>query len=47
MSVSPFSELLIGYGLPRTTDLLAAGIPVGLSVDTTALTGNADMFAIM
>jgi len=47
VSVSPFSELLIGYGLPRTADLLAAGIPVGLSVDTTALTGNADMFAIM
>jgi 5-methylthioadenosine/S-adenosylhomocysteine deaminase len=47
VSISPFSELLIGYGLPRTTDLLAAGIAVGLSVDTTALTGNADMFAIM
>ena len=47
VSVSPFSELLIGYGMPRTTDLLAAGIRVGLSVDTTALTGNADMFAIM
>ncbi len=47
VSVSPFSELLIGYGLPRTTDLLGAGVPVGLSVDTTALTGNADMFAIM
>ncbi len=47
VSLSPFSELLIGYGLPRTADLLAAGLPVGLSVDTTALTGNADMFAIM
>ena len=47
VSVSPFSELLIGYGLPRTADLLAAGLPVGLSVDSTALTGNADMFAIM
>jgi cytosine/adenosine deaminase-related metal-dependent hydrolase len=47
VSMSPFSEMLIGYGLPRTTDLLAAGVPVGLSVDTTALTGNADMFAIM
>jgi 5-methylthioadenosine/S-adenosylhomocysteine deaminase len=47
VSVSPFSELLIGYGLPRTADFLAAGLPVGLSVDTTALTGNADMFAIM
>jgi len=47
VSISPFSELLIGYGLPRTGELLAAGIPVGLSADTTALTGNADMFAIM
>jgi 5-methylthioadenosine/S-adenosylhomocysteine deaminase len=47
VSLSPFSELLIGYGLPPTAALLAAGLPVGLSVDTTALTGNADMFAIM
>ncbi len=47
VSLSPFSELLIGYGLPQTARLLAAGIRVGLSVDTTALTGNADMFAIM
>ena len=47
VSISPFSELLIGYGMPRTSELLRAGIPVGLSVDTTALTGNADMFAIM
>jgi 5-methylthioadenosine/S-adenosylhomocysteine deaminase len=47
VSISPFSELLVGYGMPRTAELLAAGIPVGLSADTTALTGNADMFAIM
>jgi cytosine/adenosine deaminase-related metal-dependent hydrolase len=47
VSLSPYSELLIGYGLPKTSELLAAGIPVGLSVDTTVLTGNADMFAIM
>ena len=47
VSISPFSELLIGYGLPQTAELLAAGIGVGLSADTTALTGNADMFAIM
>jgi 5-methylthioadenosine/S-adenosylhomocysteine deaminase len=47
VSMSPFSELLIGYGLPQTAELLAAGIRVGLSVDTTTLTGNADMFAIM
>ncbi len=47
VTISPWSEILVGYGLPRTAELLAAGIPVGLSVDTTALTGNADMFAIM
>jgi len=47
VSISPFSELLIGYGLPQTAELLAAGIGLGLSADTTALTGNADMFAIM
>jgi cytosine/adenosine deaminase-related metal-dependent hydrolase len=31
----------------HTAEFLAAGIRVGLSVDTTTLTGNADMFAIM
>jgi cytosine/adenosine deaminase-related metal-dependent hydrolase len=47
VSVSPYSELRIGFGFPITADLVAAGIPVGLSVDTPALSGNADMFAIM
>jgi cytosine/adenosine deaminase-related metal-dependent hydrolase len=46
-SVSPFTELRIGYGFPVVTELLAAGVPTGLSVDTTVLSGNADMFAIM
>ncbi|HEX3779164.1 MAG TPA: amidohydrolase family protein [Pseudonocardiaceae bacterium] len=47
VSVSPFTELQIGYGLPRTGEFLAAGVPTGLSVDTTVLSGNADPFAIM
>jgi cytosine/adenosine deaminase-related metal-dependent hydrolase len=47
ISISPFSELRIGFGLPQTGELIAAGIPVGLSVDTVELTGNADMFGIM
>jgi len=47
VSLSPYTELRIGYGLPLTGDLIAAGIPVGLSVDTTALSGSADMFSIM
>jgi 5-methylthioadenosine/S-adenosylhomocysteine deaminase len=47
VSVSPYTELRIGFGMPRAADLLEAGVPVGLSVDTVALSGNADMFAIM
>ncbi|HEX9042395.1 MAG TPA: amidohydrolase family protein [Trebonia sp.] len=47
VSVSPWTELQIGYGQPVTGELLAAGIPVGLSVDTTMLSGNADLFAVM
>ncbi|WP_428097094.1 amidohydrolase family protein [Candidatus Rariloculus sp.] len=47
VSLSPYTELRIGFGFPITGDFLDAGIPVGLSVDTPALSGNADMFAIM
>jgi 5-methylthioadenosine/S-adenosylhomocysteine deaminase len=47
VSLSPFSELRIGFGMPQTGTLIAAGIPIGLSIDTTVLSGNADMFAIM
>jgi 5-methylthioadenosine/S-adenosylhomocysteine deaminase len=47
VSLSPYTELRIGFGFPPTGELLAAGVPVGLSVDTTELSGNADMFAIM
>jgi cytosine/adenosine deaminase-related metal-dependent hydrolase len=47
ISIAPTSELRIGFGLPPTTAFLEAGIPVGLSVDTTTLVGNADMFTIM
>jgi cytosine/adenosine deaminase-related metal-dependent hydrolase len=47
VSVSPYSELRIGFGFPIAADLVAAGVAVGLSVDTPALSGNADMFGIM
>jgi cytosine/adenosine deaminase-related metal-dependent hydrolase len=47
LSLSPFTEMRIGFGVPMTGEYLAAGVPVGLSVDTTALSGSADMFAIM
>jgi cytosine/adenosine deaminase-related metal-dependent hydrolase len=47
VSLSPFSELRIGYGLTPTMKFVDAGVRTGLSVDTTALSGNADMFGIM
>jgi cytosine/adenosine deaminase-related metal-dependent hydrolase len=47
VSASPFTELRIGFGLQQTGKFLAAHVPVGLSVDTVELSGNADMFAIM
>jgi len=47
VSLSPYTELRIGFGVPPTSTFLQAGIPLGLSVDTTALSGNADMFGIM
>lgn len=47
VSLSPYTELRIGFGFPQTGEFLAAGVTVGLSVDTTELSGNADMFAIM
>ncbi|HVY65031.1 MAG TPA: amidohydrolase family protein [Gammaproteobacteria bacterium] len=47
VSMSPYTELRIGFGMPLAGDLMAAGIPLGLSIDTVALSGDADMFAIM
>jgi len=47
LSLSPYTEMRIGFGFPMTGEYLAAGVSVGLSVDTPALSGNADMFAIM
>jgi len=47
VSVSPFSEMRIGYGVPKIAEFAEAGVQVGLSVDTTPLSGNADMFGIM
>ena len=47
VSLSPYSELRIGFGFPKVSEYIAAGVPIGLSVDTVELTGNADMFGIM
>lgn len=47
VSVSPGSELRIGYGFPKTGEFLSAGVTVGVSVDTTALTGNANFLGAL
>ncbi|SNS89434.1 Cytosine/adenosine deaminase [Noviherbaspirillum humi] len=47
VSLSPVSEMRVGYGFPRTNELLKRRIPVGLSVDTASITGNGSMFDVM
>ena len=47
VSLSPYTELRTGFGIPPVNSFLRAGVLVSLSVDTTILCGNADMFAIM
>ena len=46
-SVSPYSELRIGFGVTKILEYLDNGVTLGLSVDTTPLSGNCDMFGIM
>src|SRR5580704_7907489 len=47
VSVSPGSELRIGYGYPQVSEILAKRIPIGISIDTSALTGSSNMFGIL
>ncbi|EWY37249.1 hypothetical protein N825_21200 [Skermanella stibiiresistens SB22] len=47
VTLSPFSEMTIGYGIPPVRAFLEGGVTTGLSVDTTPLTGDADMMDIM
>ncbi|MEI4485190.1 amidohydrolase family protein [Frigidibacter sp. MR17.14] len=47
ISISPWTEMEVGYGIPPVARMAASGVPMGLSVDNMVLAGNADMFAIM
>ena len=47
VSVSPGSELRIGYGYPQISEMLAKRIPLGISVDTSALTGSSNLFGVL
>src|SRR6201984_756641 len=43
VSISPGSELRIGYGFPQTSEMLSRGIPLGISIDTDALVGSSNL----
>jgi len=47
VSVSPGSELRIGYGYPQISEMQAKRIPLGISVDTSALVGSSNLFAVL
>lgn len=47
VSISPMSELLIGYGLSPVKDMVDSNVLLTLSVDTMSLVGSADMWAVM
>jgi len=47
ISISPWSELLIGYGVSPVQELATSGVLLNLSVDTLPLTGSADLWSIM
>jgi cytosine/adenosine deaminase-related metal-dependent hydrolase len=47
VSLSPYTEMGTGFGIPPVANFMKANVPISFSVDTTILCGNADMFAIM
>ena len=47
LSISPWTELEVGYGLPMLQAMADSGVEMGLSVDNMVLAGQADMFGVM
>jgi 5-methylthioadenosine/S-adenosylhomocysteine deaminase len=47
VSIATTSDMRIGFGLPPVSEFLSAGIPCGISVDTSALIGTASLFGVM
>jgi len=46
ISISPWSELLIGYGVTPVHEMEQSGVLLTLSVDTLPLTGTADLWSV-
>lgn len=47
ITMSPLSELRLAMGIPPILDTVEAGVSVSLSLDTTAISANADVFQAM
>jgi 5-methylthioadenosine/S-adenosylhomocysteine deaminase len=47
LSLSPWTELEVGYGLPPIGRMMAAKVAISLSNDNVVLAGRIDMFAVM
>ncbi|MDB5598735.1 MAG: amidohydrolase [Xanthobacteraceae bacterium] len=47
LTLTPLTELRVGYGVTQLGDYLAGGMKVGLGVDSNSLAGVADMFTVM
>lgn len=47
VSISPWSEMLIGYGVTPVHEMEESGMLLSLSVDTLPLTGSADLWSVV
>jgi cytosine/adenosine deaminase-related metal-dependent hydrolase len=47
VSLTPYTELRVGYGITQLGDYLDSGVRVGLGIDSTSLAGSADLFGVM
>ncbi|MDQ4055554.1 MAG: amidohydrolase family protein [Actinomycetota bacterium] len=47
VSISPWSEMLIGYGVTPVHEMEESGMLLALSVDTLPLTGTADLWSVV
>ena len=47
MSILPHTEMRGGWGFPLISEFMSAGVPVGLGVDSSALAGDVNLFAVL
>jgi len=47
MSILPHTEMRGGWGFPLIGEFMSAGVPVGLGIDSSALAGDVNMFAVL